>query len=76
MRNVALTVLCLLSLLACGCQDRCETLTDETCALHGDESAICLARRAASAENGPERQDVCRRALMLYRSVEGRERSE
>ncbi|MBM4355075.1 MAG: hypothetical protein FJ109_15040 [Deltaproteobacteria bacterium] len=76
MRSVAILTVCLLFLSLSGCGDACVTLAEESCARHGEDSAVCIARSNPAAESAPDRQAACRRALMLYRSFDGSERSE
>jgi hypothetical protein len=69
MIKLGLIAILLLISVAGGCTDACETLVEETCARHGDDSAICLTRTHELDSHSNGHTKVCERALMLMRSL-------
>ena len=54
-----------------GCaQNPCAELADKTCKKLGEESATCLVKRQESDNPDVAKQAQCRRALVLYNSLE------
>lgn len=52
-----------------GCSDACETLVEETCARHGEDSLTCMSRSRELESRSSAHTRLCERALMLMRSL-------
>lgn len=62
-------VVAITMLVLSGCGSDCSFLAEEACREHGEDSAVCIARTNELAEPGSERENLCKRALVLYRSL-------
>jgi len=69
MNKLGLTAILLLTSIAGGCTDACETLVEETCARHGEESLTCITRSRELDSRSSAHARICERALMLMRSL-------
>lgn len=76
MRRVACITAVLLCCLEVGCGNGCESLVNEACERHGDDSITCVSRTQELDELGRKDQRLCDRALILYRSLAESELSE
>lgn len=71
MIKVGWLVLVGLSCCVVCCEDACRGLAEETCRVHGDDSLICVTKEMQSGSVTSEKERLCERSLILYRSLEG-----
>lgn len=69
MNRLVVIISLLLALNCVACSNACETLVDQTCATHGEESLTCISRAQELESPSPSQERLCERALMLVRSI-------
>jgi len=68
MRILAWLLLIGLSCNAARCSDACTALAEESCRIHGDDSLACMSSERELSTLPSEKQRLCEKALILYRS--------
>jgi len=70
MRRVAcFLLLLLLFLIGGGCGSSCDTLVEEACEKHGEDSITCVSRLKELEDLSRKEKKLCERALIMYRSL-------
>jgi hypothetical protein len=68
MRRGALAIAAAACCLVFGCDSSCQQLAEEACSEHGEDSVICISRQNEQEEGTAGKENLCKRALVLYRS--------
>lgn len=68
MTRSALAIAAAVCCLVFGCDSPCQQLAVEACREHGEDSVICISRQNELEEGTVGKENLCKRALVLYRS--------
>jgi hypothetical protein len=69
MNRLVCLLFSLLVSVVMGCGDPCEVLVEEACQKHGGDSVTCLSRSRELEDSSKQREEICARAVILYRSL-------